>query len=160
VEPGFRKPGAVVISPAGEKLVRFAVIANDCWRSAGRSGVGTVMGSKLVKAVLFQGDRRRPVAAYVRELSKHSLEHPAAKAYKTLETTMVLKMTQSATDLNPSVFETEFSVEVQGLDDNGSPLTSVTVRGPVDGSIRGDLVGHGSMPPDKYSSIVNWVMPR
>ena len=114
--PGFRKPGAVVIGPAGEKLVRFAVIENDYWRSAGRTGVGTVMGSKLVKAVVFQGDQRRPladpegVAAYAREFSKRNLEHPAAKAYKALGTTMVLKMTQAVNAL-PSRYWSQGSVD-------------------------------------------------
>jgi len=115
-KPGFRKPGAVVIGPAGERLVRFAVIENDYWRSAGRTGVGTVMGSKLVKAVVFQGDRRRPladpkgVAAYAREFSKRNLEHPAAKAYKALGTTMVLKMTQNVNAL-PSRYWSQGSVD-------------------------------------------------
>jgi aldehyde:ferredoxin oxidoreductase len=116
VKPGFRKPGAVVIGPAGEKHVRFAVIENDTWRSAGRTGVGTVMGSKLMKAIVFQGDRRRPladpegVAAYAREFSKRNLEHPAAKAYKALGTTMVLKMTQRANAL-PSKYWSQGSVD-------------------------------------------------
>jgi len=48
---GFGKPGAVVIGPAGENLVRFAVIENDFWRSAGRTGVGAVMGAKKVKQI-------------------------------------------------------------------------------------------------------------
>jgi len=115
-KPGFRKPGAVVIGPAGEKLVRFAVIENDKWRSAGRTGVGTVMGSKLVKAIVFQGDRRRPladpegVAAYAREFFKRNVEHPAPKAYKALGTTMVLKMTQKANAL-PSKYWSQGSVE-------------------------------------------------
>ena len=114
--PGFRRPGAVVIGPAGEKLVRFAVIENDKWRSAGRTGVGTVMGSKILKAVVFQGDRRRPtsnpegVAAYAKEFSKRNLEHPAAKAYKALGTTMVLKMTQRANAL-PSRYWSQGSVD-------------------------------------------------
>jgi aldehyde:ferredoxin oxidoreductase len=42
----FKKRGVVVIGPAGENLVRFAVISNDRWRCAGRTGVGTVMGAK------------------------------------------------------------------------------------------------------------------
>jgi hypothetical protein len=66
----------------------------------------------------------------------------------------------TATALNPSVFGTVFSVEVQGLDGAGSPLTSVYVQGRVEGGSRGHLVGQGSMPLDKYSSIVNWVQAR
>ena len=51
--------GALVIGPAGEKLVRFANITNNRWRCAGRTGVGAVMGSKNVKAVVFHGKKAR-----------------------------------------------------------------------------------------------------
>lgn len=93
---GFGKPGAVVIGPAGENLVRFSVIENDRWRSAGRTGVGAVMGAKKIKAVVFQGDRKRPlgdpkgVAAYAKAFSKKNLDHPGVKAYKSLGTTMMV----------------------------------------------------------------------
>jgi aldehyde:ferredoxin oxidoreductase len=43
------------IGPAGEHLVRFASILNDLHRAAGRSGVGAVMGSKLLKAIAVRG---------------------------------------------------------------------------------------------------------
>jgi len=43
------------IGPAGEKLVRFACIINDRLRAAGRTGMGAVMGSKLLKAVAVRG---------------------------------------------------------------------------------------------------------
>jgi hypothetical protein len=42
--------GALVIGPAGENLVRYAVIENDYWRSLGRTGVGVITGSKKLKA--------------------------------------------------------------------------------------------------------------
>lgn len=61
------------------------------------------------------------------------------------------------TALNPSVSGGELFVQVQGLDSAGSPLATVTVRGWIDGGMRGDLVGQGSMPLNKYSSIVSWV---
>lgn len=50
-------PDAIVatIGPAGENLVRFAAIMNDLHRAAGRSGVGAVMGSKLLKAIAVRG---------------------------------------------------------------------------------------------------------
>jgi len=44
------------IGPAGEKLVRMACIANDD-RVAGRSGVGAVMGSKNLKALVVKGTK-------------------------------------------------------------------------------------------------------
>ncbi|MGC8645718.1 MAG: aldehyde ferredoxin oxidoreductase family protein [Thermoplasmata archaeon] len=43
------------IGPAGENLVRFASIINDKHRAAGRNGVGAVMGSKKLKAVVAAG---------------------------------------------------------------------------------------------------------
>ena len=43
------------IGVSGEKGVKFACIVNDMDRAAGRSGVGTVMGSKNLKAVAVRG---------------------------------------------------------------------------------------------------------
>ncbi|MEK7701019.1 MAG: aldehyde ferredoxin oxidoreductase family protein [candidate division NC10 bacterium] len=47
------------IGPAGERLVRFACIANDLNEVAGRTGMGAVMGSKRLKAIAVRG--RSPV---------------------------------------------------------------------------------------------------
>ncbi|MCK5445655.1 MAG: aldehyde ferredoxin oxidoreductase, partial [Rhodospirillaceae bacterium] len=43
------------IGVAGENGVKFAGVVNDLHRAAGRSGVGTVMGSKNLKAVAVRG---------------------------------------------------------------------------------------------------------
>jgi len=43
------------IGRAGETLARYACIVNDLDRAAGRSGVGTVMGSKNLKAIAVHG---------------------------------------------------------------------------------------------------------
>ncbi|HQR60694.1 MAG TPA: aldehyde ferredoxin oxidoreductase N-terminal domain-containing protein, partial [Methylophilaceae bacterium] len=45
------------IGKAGENGVLFAAIVNDLHRAAGRSGVGTVMGSKNLKAVAVRGTK-------------------------------------------------------------------------------------------------------
>lgn len=50
------------IGPAGENLVKFAAIVNDKGRAAGRSGVGAVMGSKNLKAVVVRGTNGVKVA--------------------------------------------------------------------------------------------------
>jgi len=50
------------IGQAGENLVRFAAVMNDKHRAAGRSGVGAVMGSKNLKAVVVKGSGSIPVA--------------------------------------------------------------------------------------------------
>jgi aldehyde:ferredoxin oxidoreductase len=50
------------IGIAGENLVRFAGIANDGHRLAARSGVGAVMGSKNLKAIVARGTKGIRVA--------------------------------------------------------------------------------------------------
>jgi len=51
-----------VIGPAGERLVRFASLVSDRCYQAARMGIGAVMGSKRLKAVVILGDRHPPVA--------------------------------------------------------------------------------------------------
>jgi aldehyde:ferredoxin oxidoreductase len=50
------------IGPAGERLVKVAAIMNDKHRAAARSGVGAVMGSKNLKAVVVRGSKKAPLA--------------------------------------------------------------------------------------------------
>ncbi|WP_029526790.1 aldehyde ferredoxin oxidoreductase family protein [Polaromonas glacialis] len=45
------------IGKAGENGVLYAAVVNDLHRAAGRSGVGTVMGSKNLKAIAVRGTR-------------------------------------------------------------------------------------------------------
>ncbi|MCX5848995.1 MAG: aldehyde ferredoxin oxidoreductase family protein [Deltaproteobacteria bacterium] len=52
---GKRKPKVLVIGPAGENKVRFAAIANDKAHYIGRTGMGAVMGSKMLKAIVVSG---------------------------------------------------------------------------------------------------------
>ena len=47
---------------AGEKLVRFALVANDLNEVAGRTGLGAVMGSKKLKAIAVRGTQPVPIA--------------------------------------------------------------------------------------------------
>jgi aldehyde:ferredoxin oxidoreductase len=98
----FGKPGAAVIGPAAENLIRFGVIKNDHWRSCGRTGVGTVMGAKKVKAIVFQGDRKRKVhdAEAVKKISRAIAEegkdNPGTKAYKSMGTSQMVKVLNNA----------------------------------------------------------------
>jgi len=45
----------LTIGPAGENMVSFACISSELYRQAGRGGVGAVMGSKNLKAVVVKG---------------------------------------------------------------------------------------------------------
>jgi aldehyde:ferredoxin oxidoreductase len=50
------------IGPGGEKLSRIAAVINDGGRAAARGGLGAVMGSKKLKAVVVRGKQKVPVA--------------------------------------------------------------------------------------------------
>lgn len=50
------------IGPAGENLVRFAMVDSDYHRQAGRCGAGAVMGSKNLKAIAIRGTGEISVA--------------------------------------------------------------------------------------------------
>ncbi len=56
------KVKVATIGPAGENLSRIAAILNDLGRAAGRSGVGAVMGSKNLKAVVVKGSKKVNIA--------------------------------------------------------------------------------------------------
>ena len=54
-ELGDEKIHVACIGPAGENLVRFSAIRTGMKNSAGRTGMGSVMGSKNLKAVAARG---------------------------------------------------------------------------------------------------------
>lgn len=55
LEFGDDNAKVLTIGPAGENLSLMAAIMNDLYRAAGRSGVGAVMGSKNLKAIIVCG---------------------------------------------------------------------------------------------------------
>ncbi|GAG35423.1 unnamed protein product, partial [marine sediment metagenome] len=54
--------GVLVIGPAGENLVKFAAVIGRMGRAAARAGMGTVMGSKKLKAIAVRGTKGVEVA--------------------------------------------------------------------------------------------------
>jgi aldehyde:ferredoxin oxidoreductase len=94
--PEAKRPAVVVIGPAGENQVSFAVIENDYWRSAGRTGVGAVMGSKNIKAIAFWGSLKKELADekaakdFVKELAAKAKDDAGVKAYNSMGTPMMV----------------------------------------------------------------------
>jgi aldehyde:ferredoxin oxidoreductase len=72
------------IGPAGEKQTLIACIVNEKGASAGRSGLGAVMGSKRLKAVAVRGNLEFPIADRDRAL-KLRQEHIAQLQQATME---------------------------------------------------------------------------
>jgi len=67
------------IGVAGENMVKFACVNADWGRNAGRTGVGAIMGSKNLKAIVVRGHRDIPVYDVI------GLMAEADKAYKYME---------------------------------------------------------------------------
>jgi aldehyde:ferredoxin oxidoreductase len=59
-EVGYPDARVAAIGPAGEHLVRAAMLVND-YNHAAAHGVGTIMGAKKLKAVVARGTRRPPL---------------------------------------------------------------------------------------------------
>jgi len=50
-----RRIHAQLIGPGGENLVRYACVMDGLKDAAGRAGLGAVMGSKKLKAIVARG---------------------------------------------------------------------------------------------------------
>ena len=93
-ELGTQKCAIACIGPAGENLVRFAAIVNDR-RTASRGGVGAVMGSKNLKALVVSGYKEIPVVSreILKGLSREQLEivkaHPVYEDFSEKGTAML-----------------------------------------------------------------------
>ncbi|HDJ83710.1 MAG TPA: aldehyde ferredoxin oxidoreductase [Desulfurococcaceae archaeon] len=71
--------GILLIGPAGENLVRYATIISQEGRSGGRPGIGAVMGSKKLKAIVIRGAKEIPVD------DKKELTKVATEAYNEIK---------------------------------------------------------------------------
>ncbi|MBC2721681.1 aldehyde ferredoxin oxidoreductase family protein [Desulfosporosinus sp.] len=97
-EVGVPDAQAIVIGKAGENLVRFACIENNYWRSAGRTGMGAVMGSKKIKAIVFHGHAQAEIADpellkdLIKSITAKAKGNAAVKAYQTYGTTQMVKI--------------------------------------------------------------------
>lgn len=102
-----RYPGSRVasIGPAGEKLVRIAGIINDYGRAAARTGMGAVMGSKNLKAVVVKGTNKAKTPPefmeVVRRVTPVIKNHPGSVNYTKWGTVILLNFKNKSGD-NPS----------------------------------------------------------
>ncbi len=84
------------IGPAGEEGVVFATVNCDWGRNAGRTGMGTALGSKNLKAIAIRGTKDLPVADMdgLMEISERAfgylMEHPSLEAWQRQGLMMVI----------------------------------------------------------------------
>jgi aldehyde:ferredoxin oxidoreductase len=81
-ELGDEKVRVALIGPGGEKLVKFACILNELRHANGRTGLGSVMGAKNLKAIAVRGDKSmslndpKAVREIVREVKETYKKNP------------------------------------------------------------------------------------
>lgn len=101
-EVRVKDAGICVIGPAGENLVRFAIISNDYWRCCGRTGPGAVMGSKRLKGIAFHGSTKKTIAEigllkkFWEDMKAKGKTHPGTLAHRKYGTTKVVAATNKA----------------------------------------------------------------
>ncbi len=129
-EPGVGRRSIIRIGPAGERLVRYAGVVVDTYRHFGRLGLGTVFGSKRLKAMVISG-------------TEH-VDLPDPKRYKevynrlyktTVQTDVMQKYHDIGTSVNISVLNW-----LKGLPTNNFQLSSFP---------EGEKIG-GEMFADQY----------
>lgn len=112
------------IGPAGENLVKFACIMNDKHRAAGRSGVGTVMGSKNLKAIAVRGTGGVSIAnpeAFMKAvwaMRGTMQDNPGRKSFAELGTAATIDMTQAFGGLPTRNFKQGQFEEYENLNGN------------------------------------------
>jgi aldehyde:ferredoxin oxidoreductase len=87
-ELGESKIRMACIGPAGERLVRFANVSGDGSDYAGRTGMGAVMGSKNLKAVVAKGDKK---PEYADAETVKAIGRKGAESFKTSGFPQMLK---------------------------------------------------------------------
>jgi aldehyde:ferredoxin oxidoreductase len=144
--------GIVCIGPGGENLVKFANVVSQEGRAGGRPGMGAVMGSKNLKAVVFVGSHDLPVA-YPKEMKELSAEayrevmtKPNYAFWKRQGTMMTIEWSQENSVLptcnyKEGVFESAeaiggFSMEKIKVSNRGCPQCNMTCGNVVKGSNR------------------------
>jgi len=102
---GELKSRVFCIGPAGENLVKYATINAD-GRSAGRTGMGAVMGSKKIKGIVVKGDKIKPHIANpevfretIKKTIKFILDSHATKALRGFGTSAGIMTAYSYGDL-------------------------------------------------------------
>jgi len=145
-----RTAGILCIGQGGENLVKFANIVCQEGRAGGRPGIGAVMGSKNLKAVIFIGSHEIPVAQpkEMKELGaegyREVMTKPNYAFWKRQGTMMTIEWSQENSVLptcnyREGVFEEAdeiggFAMEKLKITNRGCPQCNMTCGNVVKGS--------------------------
>ena len=110
------------VGPAGEKLVRFACIITDLARAAGRTGMGTVMASKNLKAVAIRGSKDVEIAVVekfekaVQESCEKIMSDPVYEELSVYGTSRLLSILNNLGQLMTRNAQTQFFEAANDID--------------------------------------------
>jgi aldehyde:ferredoxin oxidoreductase len=147
-----RLAGILCIGPGGENLVKFANVVSQEGRAGGRPGIGAVMGSKNLKAVVFVGSGEVQTAypKEIKELGAEAYREVLTKAnyafWKRQGTMSTIEWSQENSVLptynyREGVFEKAeaiggFAMEKVKVSNRGCPQCNMTCGNVVKGSDR------------------------
>jgi aldehyde:ferredoxin oxidoreductase len=103
--------GIACIGPAGERMALTAGVMNEAGRTAGRCGLGAIMGSKNLKAVVCTGKMRAETAnpELMKELTKEAQlairQNLVTAAYREYGTLMYTDMGMTMSDVPVKYFQ-------------------------------------------------------
>ncbi len=145
--------GMLSIGPAGENLVKFANIVSQQGRAGGRPGMGTVMGSKNLKAVAAKGTNEVPAAdpnalkRFGTDALREILKKPNYKFWKRQGTMATIEWSQENSVLPTNNFregvfdEAEsiggFQMEKMKVSNRGCPNCNMTCGNVIKDSTNG-----------------------
>ena len=127
--------GVLIIGPSGENLCNIATVVAQKGRAGGRPGMGAVMGSKHLKAVIFNGTKEIPAAEpeKLRNLGREGFnkipKFDAFPYWKKVGTMMAADMMQTASALPTRNFSEGQFEYIQNVNGDAVHEATVTQRG-------------------------------
>ena len=127
--------GVLTIGQSGENLSRFSTVVSQEGRAGGRPGMGAVMGSKNLKAIIIKGTGDIPVAdadalkQMGREGFQDLLKRPNYKHWKAQGTMATVEWCQAASTLPTRNFREGVFDKSKDIDGNTMEASTVKQRG-------------------------------
>jgi len=127
--------GALLIGPAGENLSLISTVVSQEGRAGGRPGMGAVMGSKNLKAVVIRGTGELPaadpkaVADLGRDGFQDILKKDAYKHWKAQGTMATVEWCQAASTLPTRNFSEGVFDHSKEIDGNTMQAQTIKQRG-------------------------------
>jgi aldehyde:ferredoxin oxidoreductase len=112
---------AICIGQAGENLVRFACVITGLKNAAGRTGMGAVMGSKNLKAIVVRGTAKvetafpKELEEKRSELTKKILDRKVVQALQKYGTSYLVNILDAAHKLGTRNFRESHFEEVEQI---------------------------------------------